>query len=56
MTKRKSVTDKDNEVLDRLDMVNKNLASFRQDIADVVRDTIFQVLKERAKYVEVGYR
>lgn len=56
MTKRKSVTDKDNEVLDRLDMVNKNLASFRQDIADIVRDTIFQVLKERKKYVEVGYR
>ena len=56
MTKRKNVTDKDNEVLDRLDMVNKNLASFRQDIADIVRDTVSQVLKERKKYVEVGYR
>jgi hypothetical protein len=55
-SKRKRVTDKDNEVLDRLDMVNKNLASFRQDIAAIVRDTVSQVLKERKKYVKVGYR
>ncbi len=54
-SKSKRVTDKD-EVLDRLDMVNKNLASFRQDIATIVRDTVSQVLKERKKYVEVGYR
>lgn len=55
-SKSKRVTDKDNEVLDRLDMVNKNLASFRQDIAAIVRETISEVLKERKKYVEVGYR
>jgi hypothetical protein len=55
-SKRKSVANKDDEVLDRLEMVNKNLASFRQDIAEIVRDTISQVLKERKKYVEVGYR
>jgi hypothetical protein len=54
-SKRKRVTETDNEVLDRLDMVNKNLARFRQDIADIVRDTVSQVLKER-KSVEVGYR
>ena len=56
MSKRKSVTAKEDEVLDRIDMVNKNLAYIRQDIAAIVRDTMSQVLKERKKYVEVGYR
>ena len=56
LTKKRSDTNKENEVLDRLDMVNKNLASFRRDIAAIVRDTVCQVLKERKKYVEVGYR
>ncbi len=55
-SKSKRVTDKDNEVLDRLDCVNKNLASIRSDIATIVRDTVLQILKERKKYVEVGYR
>ena len=55
-SKSKRVTDKDNEVLDRLDCVNKNLASIRSDIATMVRDTVLQILKERKKYVEVGYR
>jgi gamma-glutamyl phosphate reductase len=45
-----------NEVLDRIDLVNRNLANMRQDIAAIVRDTISQVLRERKKYVEVGYR
>jgi hypothetical protein len=55
-SKSKRATDKDTEVLDRLDMVNKSLATIRQDIAAIVRDTVSQVLKERKKYVEVGYR
>ena len=54
--KSKRTSDKDTEVLDRLDMVNKSLATIRQDIAAIVRDTVSQVLKERKKYVEVGYR
>jgi hypothetical protein len=49
-------TDKENEVLDRLDLVNRSLATIRSDIAAIVRDTVSQVLKERKKYVEVGYR
>lgn len=65
-SKRKSVTTEadsadsvrpdSNEVLDRLDLVNKSLATIRQDIAAIVRDTVSQVLKERKKYVEPGYR
>lgn len=46
----------DKEVLDRLDLLNKSLAAMRQDIAAIVRDIVFQVLKEQKKYVEVGYR
>ena len=56
MSKRKKVTAREDDVLDRIDMINKNLANIRQDIAAIVRDTISQVLKERKKYVEVGYR
>jgi hypothetical protein len=52
---KKRVTDKDNEVLDRLDLINRSLAAIRSDIAAIVRDTVAQVLKER-KSVEVGYR
>jgi hypothetical protein len=52
-------THKETEIIDRLDLVNKNLASFRQDIDVIVRNAVSQVLKERErpkKYVEVGYR
>jgi hypothetical protein len=45
LSKRKSVTAKEDEVLDRIDLVNRNLANMRQDIAAIVRDTISQVLK-----------
>jgi len=54
--KRESDTNKEDEVLDRLDCVNKNLASIRSDIAAIVRDPVLQILKERKKYVDVGYR
>jgi hypothetical protein len=50
-------TNKDKEeILDRLDMINNNITTIRFDIAAIVRETISQVLKERRKYVEVGYR
>ena len=48
-------TDKQDEVLDRLDRINNNLANIRSDIAVMVHDTVWEVLKKHRKYVEVGY-
>jgi hypothetical protein len=60
LTGEKKVTNKENdnanEILDRIDLVNKSLVAIQQDIAAIVRDTVSEVLKERKKYVEVGYR
>jgi len=53
-SKRKPVTD--GEILDRIDCLSKNMANLRSDIAAIIRDTVLQIMKERKKYVEVGYR
>jgi hypothetical protein len=56
---KKKQSGSDPELLDRIDMLNKNLANFRSDVAAIVRDTLLQIMKERdkpKKYVEVGYR
>ena len=53
--KRVIITDKQDEVLDRLDRINNNLANIRSDIAVIVHDTVWEVLKKHRKYVEVGY-
>ena len=50
---------KETEIIERIDMVNKNLANIRSDIAVIVRDAVLQIFNERErpkKYVEVGYR
>lgn len=52
----KCVTSKEDEILERLDIINRNIACIRFDIAAIVKETVLQVLKERRKYVEVGYR
>ena len=50
-------TDKHDEILDRLDRINNNLANIRSDIAVIVHDIVWEVLKKHnRKYVEVGYR
>ena len=51
----KCVTSKEDEILERLDIINRNIACIRFDIAPIVKETVLQVLKERRKYVEVGY-
>jgi hypothetical protein len=58
-SKRNKVTDKENEVLDRLECLSRSLANLRTDIPDLVSNVILDILKERKKpkrYVEVGYR
>jgi hypothetical protein len=49
-------TDKENEVLDRMDCINRAIANLKTDIPDLVRNALLDILKERKKYVEVGYR
>lgn len=58
-SKRKKVTDKENEVLNRLECLSRSLANLRIDIPDLVSNVVLDILKERKKpkrYVEVGYR
>lgn len=61
MNKKRSRSDtaKENDVLDRIDCMHRNLANLRPDIAVIVRDTVLQILKEHDKmkrHFEVGYR
>jgi hypothetical protein len=56
--KRKSDTDKENELLDRIDCLGRNIANLRSDIPDLVRDTVLQIMKDRKprrQHIEVGY-
>lgn len=64
---KKSVTNKDTEVIDRLDCVNRNMITLRPDIREiiheemtnVVNEVLSKLIKELRKpqpYVERGYR
>ena len=59
VSRNKKSDTKDVEIIDRIDMVNKNMANIRSDIAAIVRDTVLQILKENNRprpHIEVGYR
>ena len=55
-SKSKRVTDKDTEVLDRMDCINRAIANLKMDIPELVRKAVLDIMKERRRYVEPGYR
>jgi hypothetical protein len=46
----------ENEVLDRMDCINRAIANLKMDIPELVRKAVLDVMKERRRYVEPGYR
>jgi hypothetical protein len=56
--KRKRVTDEEQELLDRMDCINRAIANLKTDIPELVRNAVLDILKERRPRpkVEVGYR
>lgn len=46
----------DNEVLDRMDCINRAIANLKMDIPELVRKAVLDIMKERRRYVEPGYR
>jgi hypothetical protein len=57
-SKSKRITDneKDTEVLDRMDCINRAIANLKMDIPELVRKAVLDIMKERRRYVEPGYR
>ena len=55
-SKSKRVTDKDTEMLDRIDCINRAIANLKMDIPELVRKAVSDIMKERRRYVEPGYR
>lgn len=56
--KSKRVTDEEEELLDRMDCINRAIANLKTDIPELVRNAVLDILKERKPRpkVEVGYR
>ncbi len=52
MTKRKRATDKDTEVLDRMDCISRAIANLKMDIPELVRKAVSDIIKERRRYVD----
>jgi hypothetical protein len=55
-SKSKRVIDKDTEVLDRMDCISRAIANLKMDIPELVRKAVLDIMKERKRYVEPGYR
>lgn len=55
-SKSKRVTAKEDEVLDRMDCINRAIANLRMDIPELVHKAVLDIMKERRRYVEPGYR
>lgn len=51
-------TNIENEVLDRMDCINRAIANLKTDIPELVRNAVLDILKDSKPHpkVEVGYR
>lgn len=55
-SKSKRFTDEEDELLDRMDCINRAIANLKTDIPELVRKAVLDIMKERRRYVEPGYR